>query len=44
MVLLFLGTNDKPATVAYLQKWVSAQSVKELTVPVTDWSYPSVDQ
>ena len=42
--VLFLGTNDKAATAAYLQKWVSIQSVKEQTVPLTEWSYPSVDQ
>jgi len=43
-MVLFLGTNDKAATTAYLQKWVSVQSIKEQTVPLTDWSYPSVDQ
>lgn len=37
------GTNDKAATAAYLQRWVSTQSIKEQTVPLTDWSYPSVD-
>lgn len=44
MILLFLGTNDKAATAGYLQRWVSIQSVKEQTVPLTEWSYPSVDQ
>ena len=43
MILLLLGTNDKAATAAYLQRWVSTQSIKEQTVPLTDWGYPSVD-
>ena len=38
------GTNDKAATAAYLQRWVSPQSVKEQMVPLTEWSYPSVDK
>ena len=36
------GTNDKAGGVAYLLRWVSPQSIKENTIPQTEWSYPNV--
>lgn len=38
------GTNDKAGAGSYLQRWVSPLSIKETTVPVTQWSYPSIDK
>ena len=34
------GTNDKAGSGVYVMKWVSMQSIKESTVPVTSWKYP----
>jgi len=43
-LIFFLGTNDKAGAPQFVQRWVSPQSIKETTVPYTDWSYPSVDK
>eukprot|EP00731_Ephydatia_muelleri_P014984 Em0008g704a len=38
------GTNDKAGAAPYLLRWVSPVTIKETFVPITDWSYPSVDK
>ncbi len=34
------GTNDKAGSPLNLQRWVSYRTIKETTVPATDWRYP----
>ena len=34
------GTNDKAGSAANLMRWLSLRSIKESTVPPTDWTYP----
>lgn len=34
------GTNDKAGSSLNLYRWLSARTVKETLVPVTDWRYP----
>ena len=34
------GTNDKAGSHLNLLRWVSARTVKESTVPLTNWTYP----
>ena len=34
------GTNDKAGSILNLQRWVSARSIKETTVPPKDYRYP----
>lgn len=36
------GTNDKAGSMFYLLRWVSPITIKETTVPLTEWTYPSV--
>jgi len=36
------GTNDKAGSSLNLLRWVSARSIKENFIPVTNWSYPHV--
>ena len=43
-VCTYTGTNDKAGAASFLQRWVSPISIKETTVPYTEWSYPSVDK
>ncbi|CAI4221499.1 unnamed protein product [Auanema sp. JU1783] len=37
------GTNDKAGGPHYGIKWVSPLTVKETSVPLTEWRYPSMD-
>lgn len=34
------GTNDKAGSLLNLLRWVSARSIKENFIPLTDWKYP----
>ncbi len=34
------GTNDKAGSMLNLMRWVSARTIKELSVPPTEYSYP----
>lgn len=34
------GTNDKAGSYLNLLRWVSPRTIKENTVPITDWKYP----
>jgi len=37
------GTNDKPGGPHYVLRWVSPQAIKRSNVPLTSWSYPSME-
>lgn len=34
------GTNDKAGSIMNLYRWISARTIKETFVPVTDYRYP----
>ena len=38
------GTNDKAGSIINLYRWLSARTIKEVYVPVTDYSYPFVKE
>jgi 1-pyrroline-5-carboxylate dehydrogenase len=38
------GTNDKTGTQYLLQKFVSPLAIKEQYLPLTRWSYPSMEK
>lgn len=37
------GTNDKAGGPHYVLKWSSPLTIKETTVPMREWRYPSMD-
>uniref|UniRef100_A0A914VMQ6 Multifunctional fusion protein n=1 Tax=Plectus sambesii TaxID=2011161 RepID=A0A914VMQ6_9BILA len=37
------GTNDKAGSPYYVLKWTSPQTIKETSVPLHEWRYPSMD-
>lgn len=37
------GTNDKAGGPHYALKWASPQTIKETSVPLKEWRYPSMD-
>lgn len=37
------GTNDKAGSIMNLYRWLSARTIKETFVPVTDYRYPFLD-
>jgi 1-pyrroline-5-carboxylate dehydrogenase len=37
------GTNDKAGSYLNLLRWCSPRTIKETSVPLKHWSYPSVD-
>lgn len=37
------GTNDKAGGPHYILRWTSTQTIKETTVPRTEWRYPHMD-
>jgi len=38
------GTNDKAGSIINLYRWLSARTIKEVYVPVTDYKYPFVKE
>ncbi len=38
------GTNDKAGSMLNLYRWLSARTIKEVYVPVTDYKYPFVNE
>ena len=38
------GTNDKAGSILNLYRWLSARTIKEVYVPVTDYKYPFVKE
>ena len=38
------GTNDKAGSILNLYRWLSARTIKEVYVPVTDYKYPFVQE
>jgi len=38
------GTNDKAGSILNLYRWLSARTIKETFVPVTDYKYPFLQQ
>lgn len=44
LLVMSTGTNDKTGAMTYMLKWTSPQSIKEYTLPITGWTYPSVDK
>lgn len=38
------GTNDKAGSMLNLLRWVSPQTIKETTVPATDYKYPFLEE
>ena len=38
------GTNDKAGSILNLYRWLSARTIKEVYVPVTDYKYPFVTE
>ncbi|VDO47773.1 unnamed protein product [Haemonchus placei] len=37
------GTNDKAGGPHYGLRWTSPLTIKETSVPLTEWRYPSMD-
>lgn len=37
------GTNDKAGGPHYGLRWTSPLTIKETSVPLTDWKYPSME-
>jgi len=38
------GTNDKAGSILNLFRWLSARTIKEVTVPVTTYAYPFLEE
>jgi len=38
------GTNDKAGSILNLYRWLSARTIKETFVPVTDYRYPFLNE